>query len=91
MYIAKKYVGFDPQKPEIIDDTTTTLGTQILLAIALSKLFVPLKLGLAAGLTPILARKLRYYGFNLSAKGGYKDARDQVKQKFKSFKDQNIP
>ena len=70
-------------------DTSSSLtwGTQILLAMAMTKLFLPIKLGITAGITPILARKLRYYGFNLSAMGGYKDASNQVKQRIKEFKD----
>lgn len=84
-------VGWNPDKPQTIDNATATWGTQILLAMAMTKLFLPIKLGLTAGITPILARKLRYYGFNLSAKGGYKDASIQVRDKLKSFKDRNIP
>ena len=90
-YNAKKAMGWDAEKPDHVEDTKLTWGAQVLLAMAMSKLFVPVKLGLAAALTPFLARRLRYFGFNLSAKGGYKEATNQVKQKLKSFKDKNIP
>jgi hypothetical protein len=78
--------GWNPDPPHHVDSSTASWTSQILIAMAMTKLFVPIKLGITAALTPILARKLRYYGFNLSAKGGYKDASMQVRDRLKSFR-----
>jgi hypothetical protein len=80
-------IGWNPNPPNHIDSSTASWTSQILIAMAMTKLFFPLKLGITAAITPMVARKLRYYGFNLSAKGGYKDASIQVRDKVKSWRD----
>jgi hypothetical protein len=56
--------------------------TQVLMAMALTKLFLPIKLGLTAFLTPMVARRLRSLGFNLRDKGGLRDAGVRVRQRY---------
>ena len=87
LYKTKKMAGWHPDPPQQVDNSAASWTSQILIAMAMTKLFVPIKLGITAALTPILARKLRYYGFNLSAKGGYKDASLQVRDKLKTLRD----
>ncbi|TPX66625.1 hypothetical protein SpCBS45565_g04347 [Spizellomyces sp. 'palustris'] len=66
--------------PTIFQNPTTrqTLTT-ILLAMAMTKLFLPIKLGITAAITPFVAKKLRNLGFELGTKGGYKSAAVRVK------------
>ncbi|KAI8812639.1 hypothetical protein BJ742DRAFT_666956, partial [Cladochytrium replicatum] len=48
----------------IADPTMVQVATNGLLAFALNKLFVPIKLALTAGFAPVVARRLRAMGFN---------------------------
>ena len=47
--------------------------TNALLAFAATKLFIPVKLGLTAYLTPIVGKKLRSMGYQLGQKGGWRE------------------
>ncbi|KAJ3186621.1 hypothetical protein HDU85_007441 [Gaertneriomyces sp. JEL0708] len=67
--------------------TTQKTLTNILLAMAMAKLFVPIKVPLAAYLTPGVARRLRSFGFDLGRKGGYKSAANKVKTEVKGRAD----
>ncbi|KAI9099523.1 Sucrase/ferredoxin-like-domain-containing protein [Phlyctochytrium arcticum] len=58
-------------------------ATMVLLAMAMTKLFLPIKLGLTAAVTPLVAKRLRTMGFHLGTKGGYKDAAVRVKSEVK--------
>jgi hypothetical protein len=70
------------------DDTIwMNLGANLVLAIAMTKLFVPLKVGLTAYLTPKVAKKLRSLGFNLRKPGGLREARDQIQQSVTNTRD----
>ncbi|KAJ3035089.1 hypothetical protein HK097_004293, partial [Rhizophlyctis rosea] len=53
--------------------------TNFLLAMGMTKLFMPVKLGITAAVVPGLAKKLRGMGFNLGQKGGYRAAATEVK------------
>lgn len=58
-----------------------SVGTKVLLAIGMTKLFVPLKVGMTAAITPMVAKKLRAMGFNLGQKGGLREASRRVRNK----------
>ena len=53
--------------------------TNVLLAMGMTKLFMPVKLGITAAIVPGVAKKLRGMGFNLGQKGGYRAAATEVK------------
>ena len=63
------------------------IGANLVLAMAMTKLFVPIKVGLTAYLTPRVAKKLRSLGFNLGKPGGLRAARDQIQQSVSSATD----
>ena len=48
---------------------TRSILTTLLLAMTLTKLFSPIKVMLAAGITPMVAKKLRTMGFEVGGKG----------------------
>ncbi|KAI8918431.1 Sucrase/ferredoxin-like-domain-containing protein [Powellomyces hirtus] len=62
---------------------TRQILTSVLLAMGMTKLFLPIKLAITAAITPMVARKLRSFGFQLGQKGGYKNAAAQVKSEVK--------
>lgn len=66
---------------------TRQVLTNVLLAMAMTKLFLPIKLGITAAITPMVARKLRDLGFQLGQKGGYKSAARKVKSEVKERTD----
>ncbi|KAI9204539.1 uncharacterized protein BJ171DRAFT_504582 [Polychytrium aggregatum] len=58
-----------------------TLAGNVLLAMAMTKLFIPLKVPLVAFVTPIVARRLRAMGYHIGQKGGLADAAKTVREK----------
>ncbi|KAI9338376.1 hypothetical protein DFJ73DRAFT_847964 [Zopfochytrium polystomum] len=63
-----------------------TLATNVLLAMAMTKLFLPIKLTIVAFLTPTVARRLRSMGFDFGTRGYREMARDasgRVKERLK--------
>ena len=58
-------------------------GTNVLLAMAMTKLFVPFKLALTAAVTPSVAKSLRSLGFTLGKPGGFRDAVNRIDPKNK--------
>ncbi|KAI8619920.1 hypothetical protein BC830DRAFT_1101904 [Chytriomyces sp. MP71] len=78
------FVDFLPQF--LKTDAVLTLGTNVLLAMVMTKLFMPVKFALVAGVTPMVARRLRSMGFSLGQKGGYKDAAAHVRESMKRDK-----
>ncbi|KAJ3126584.1 hypothetical protein HK100_010178 [Physocladia obscura] len=74
--------------PEVLKtEAVMTLGTNVLLAMVMTKMFLPIKLTLVAFVTPVVAKRLRTMGFKFAQKGGYRDAarevRDNIKDKRK--------
>ncbi|KAJ3158860.1 hypothetical protein HDU86_002548 [Geranomyces michiganensis] len=63
--------------------TTRHAITTVLLAMGMTKLFMPVKLGITAAITPFVAKKLRSFGFQLGQKGGYKTAAAQIRTEVK--------
>ncbi|KAI8845479.1 hypothetical protein BC829DRAFT_399478 [Chytridium lagenaria] len=65
------------QNPMVI-----TVGTNILLAMAMTKLFLPIKLAVVVGVTPTVAKRLRGMGFDFG-KMKYKDMANDAKGRIK--------
>ncbi|KAJ3175975.1 hypothetical protein HDU87_005640 [Geranomyces variabilis] len=63
--------------------TTRHAITTVLLAMGMTKLFMPVKLGITVAITPFVAKKLRSFGFQLGQKGGYKTAATQIRTEVK--------
>ncbi|KAJ3035100.1 hypothetical protein HDV00_004322 [Rhizophlyctis rosea] len=63
------------------DPAVRTVLTNVLLAMAMTKLFMPIKIAITAAIVPSVARKLRSMGFNLGQKGGYRAAASEVKER----------
>ncbi|KAJ3292190.1 hypothetical protein HK104_005515 [Borealophlyctis nickersoniae] len=80
---SRKWVTYLPEWAR--EPAVLTTSRNVLLAMAMTKLFMPIKLGITAAVTPAVAKKLRNLGFNLGQKGGYKaaaaDARERVQAK----------
>ncbi|KAJ3233338.1 hypothetical protein HDU81_002319 [Chytriomyces hyalinus] len=75
--------------PEFLKtEAVLTLGTNVLLAMVMTKLFVPVKLGLVAVVTPVVARRLRAMGFNMGQRGAYKSAATNVRNTIKERRNQ---
>jgi hypothetical protein len=71
--LKSKIFGSETSGEPITNNNSNTkfnsdLFTKLLVAMAFTKLFVPVKLGLTALLTPRLARKLRYMGWDIGGK-----------------------
>ncbi|KAJ3110347.1 hypothetical protein HDU96_006681 [Phlyctochytrium bullatum] len=65
------------QSPWII-----TVGTNVLLAMAMTKLFLPLKVGVVVAVTPTVAKRLRAMGFDFG-RMKYKDLAQDAKSRIK--------
>ncbi|TPX61263.1 hypothetical protein CcCBS67573_g08943 [Chytriomyces confervae] len=75
--------------PEVLKtEAVLTLGTNVLLAMVMTKLFVPVKLGLVAVVTPVVARRLRAMGFDMGQRGAYKSAATNVRNTIKERRNQ---
>ncbi|KAJ3213454.1 hypothetical protein HDU67_002878 [Dinochytrium kinnereticum] len=59
-----------------------TVGTNVLLAMAMTKLFLPFKLGVVVAVTPTVAKRLRALGFDFG-KMRYKDMAQDAKGRLK--------
>ncbi|KAJ3290593.1 hypothetical protein HDU79_003121 [Rhizoclosmatium sp. JEL0117] len=77
----KSFFDFLPES--LKSEAVITLGTNVLLAMVMTKLFLPVKLTLVAFVTPTVARRLRTMGFNFGQKGGYGDAARTVRENIK--------
>ncbi|KAI8821649.1 Sucrase/ferredoxin-like-domain-containing protein [Fimicolochytrium jonesii] len=78
---AKEPTWWERHMPEWLKNPAThAMLTNILLAMAMTKMFLPIKLGITAAIVPTVAKKLRSMGFNLGTKGGYKTAAQKVKE-----------
>jgi hypothetical protein len=73
----------DQDKLKWLPPWALSMGTNFFLALAMTKLLIPVKVGLTAYLTPRVAKKLRGLGFQLGKKGGLRDAQEQIKQTWK--------
>ncbi|KAJ3409943.1 hypothetical protein HDV05_004165 [Chytridiales sp. JEL 0842] len=63
--------------PEFLKtETAVNIGTNILLAMAMTKLFLPIKVTVVAFLTPWVARRLRAAGFDFGKRGYREMAKD---------------
>ncbi|KAL2917807.1 DUF1279 superfamily [Polyrhizophydium stewartii] len=62
--------------------TVVRIGTNALLAMAMTKLFVPIKVAITAAIVPSVAKRLRAMGFNIGTSGvagAVREARDRIK------------
>ncbi|KAJ3191053.1 hypothetical protein HK101_008137 [Irineochytrium annulatum] len=66
-----RYLPEPLQKPWLI-----TVLTNVLLAMAMTKLFIPIKVGVVLGITPSIAKKLRSMGFDFGKRGYREMAKD---------------
>ncbi|KAJ3204520.1 hypothetical protein HDU82_005782 [Entophlyctis luteolus] len=64
-------------------DAVVTLATNVVLAMVMTKMFLPIKLTLVAFVTPVVARRLRVMGFNFGQRGAYREAARDVRDMYK--------
>ncbi|KAJ3017846.1 UNVERIFIED_CONTAM: hypothetical protein HDU68_011443 [Siphonaria sp. JEL0065] len=76
---------FDFLPDSLKSEAVITLGTNVLLAMVMTKMFLPVKLTLVAFVTPVVAKRLRSMGFHFGQRGAYGNAartvRDNIKER----------
>ncbi|KAJ3019709.1 hypothetical protein HKX48_001865 [Thoreauomyces humboldtii] len=76
--------GWSAMLPEWTRNPSTRhMLTSVLLAMGMTKLFLPVKLAITMAITPMVAKRLRSFGFQLGQKGGYRDAATIVRTEVK--------
>ncbi|KAJ3070217.1 hypothetical protein HDU98_006735 [Podochytrium sp. JEL0797] len=80
---APKKSLFDFLPAGLKSEAVLTFGTNMLLAMVMTKMFLPVKLTLVGLLTPTVAKRLRSMGFDFSQKGAFGNAANTVRNNMK--------
>ncbi|KAI9352168.1 hypothetical protein BDR26DRAFT_1003175 [Obelidium mucronatum] len=83
----KSFFDFLPEP--LKSEAVITLGTNVLLAMVMTKMFLPVKVTLVAFVTPMVAKRLRSMGFNFGQKGAYGNAAKTVRDNMKERRSGN--